>query len=433
MSDPVPVPQRRQIARSRIRTAGKLLAALVLVAGLPAEGAIFTVTRFDDQVDTSPGNGLCVAANGGGCSLRAAIQEANSLFGPDSIYLPAGTYTLTRAGAGEDLAATGDLDVTSEITLVGTGWRVTAIEMAGFNDRLFEVHGFSSLELADLSITGGSVDGFGGGVYVRAGGLFLLSRSRIFGCLARRGGGVGTNGGLVTIEDSELSNNFVVSNPPAWYSSGGGAYGGGGSSLVVIRSSIHDNWRDGERNGIDVWESSLSLQSSSVIDDDPPTSFSIRATDSDVEIVSSSIVRIEQGTTPGGHGSFTLGCSIVGYCSVVSFDIVYTNYGVNAFLSGADCVGPTDIEGSWGLLPLMAPYPGRFPARVPILFRGLPGPIDSGHAFVCLAGDQWSQTRPLDGDGDGIAIVDIGAVEAALLFFDGFESGGTSRWSSVQP
>ena len=117
-----------------------------LAAAFPAEALLFTVTRFDDQLDTLPGDGLCDTL-GGGCALRAAIQEANSLFGPDSIYLPPGTYSLTRAGAGEDLAATGDLDVTSEIILLGTGWGVSSIFMANFNDRLFEVHGFSSLVL----------------------------------------------------------------------------------------------------------------------------------------------------------------------------------------------------------------------------------------------------------------------------------------------
>ena len=40
----------------------------------------FTVDRFTDAADTRPGDGRCVTV-GGGCSLRAAIQEANALAG----------------------------------------------------------------------------------------------------------------------------------------------------------------------------------------------------------------------------------------------------------------------------------------------------------------------------------------------------------------
>lgn len=400
---------------------------LLLAAAFPAEAALFTVTRFDDQLDTLPGDGLCDTV-GGGCALRAAIQEANALFGQDSIYLPPGTYSLTRAGAGEDLAATGDLDVTTPITVVGTGWGVSSVFMADFNDRLFEVHGFANLVLADLDAWGGSVDGIGGGVFVQAGGTFRLARSRIFGCLARKGGGVGTAGGVVTIEDSELSYNFAVSNPPAVYAWGAGIFGGSGSTTVVRRSSIHDNSRDGDLNGIDVLEASLSIQSSSVIDD-AFGAYSVQAIDSDVEIVSSSLSQLQANITPLGGSSVALGCSFLGICNLYSPGIAYTNYGFNVFQQGNDCVGPGDTDADWALLPLMAP-PGKFAARVP------PRPsaaVDGGHAFVCLADDQWGQTRPLDGDGDGIAVVDIGAVEARLIFFDGFGRGDTSAWSATLP
>ena len=399
---------------------------LLLAAAFPAEAALFTVTRFDDQLDTLPGDGLCDTV-GGGCALRAAIQEANALFGQDSIYLPPGTYSLTRAGAGEDLAATGDLDVTTPITVVGTGWGVSSVFMADFNDRLFEVHGFANLVLADLDAWGGSVDGIGGGVFVQAGGTFRLARSRIFGCVARKGGGVGTAGGMVTIEDSELSYNYAVPNPPTWYASGAGADGGSGSTIVIRRSSIHHNITEGFLNGIDVVEASLSIQSSSVIED-VFGAYSVRAIDSDVEIVSSSLSQIQASASSLGGGNLTLGCSFLGICNL-ALNIAFTNYGFNVFEQGNDCVGPSDTDADWALLPLMAP-PRKFAARVP------PRPsaaVDGGHAFVCLADDQWGQTRPLDGDGDGIAVVDIGAVEARLVFFDGFERGDTSAWSPTVP
>jgi len=85
------------------------LVAFLLVPRAPASAATFTVNSTADAVDASPGNGVCATA-GGQCTLRAAIQEANALAGTDATTLPAGTYALTIAGAGEDAATTGRSD-----------------------------------------------------------------------------------------------------------------------------------------------------------------------------------------------------------------------------------------------------------------------------------------------------------------------------------
>lgn len=57
--------------------------AFFLIA-LPASAATFTVDGTGDGADANPGNGICATA-GGVCTLRAAIQEANSLSGSDTI------------------------------------------------------------------------------------------------------------------------------------------------------------------------------------------------------------------------------------------------------------------------------------------------------------------------------------------------------------
>src|SRR3990172_8808874 len=86
-----------------------LLISIAADGGRPAHAAEFTVNSTADAVDASLGDGTCDDGSGN-CTLRAAIQEANALSGPDTIDLPAGTYTLTIPGTGEDAAATGDLD-----------------------------------------------------------------------------------------------------------------------------------------------------------------------------------------------------------------------------------------------------------------------------------------------------------------------------------
>src|SRR5689334_24013888 len=74
--------------------------------------ANFVVNSTADLPDINPGDGLC-ATDGGACTLRAAVQEANAFAGADSIFIPADQdgYTLSITGAGEDAAATGDLDI----------------------------------------------------------------------------------------------------------------------------------------------------------------------------------------------------------------------------------------------------------------------------------------------------------------------------------
>src|SRR6476469_3972879 len=55
----------------------------------------------------------CSTTGTGTCSLRDSVRFANTKTSADmtTITLPAGTYYLTRTGAGEDDALTGDLDI----------------------------------------------------------------------------------------------------------------------------------------------------------------------------------------------------------------------------------------------------------------------------------------------------------------------------------
>jgi CSLREA domain-containing protein len=53
---------------------------------------VLTVTTVDDEGDANPGDGVCETGVGaGGCSLRAAVDEANAL-GRADLVVPAGTY-----------------------------------------------------------------------------------------------------------------------------------------------------------------------------------------------------------------------------------------------------------------------------------------------------------------------------------------------------
>jgi CSLREA domain-containing protein len=91
---------------------------------------VYDVTTFADVVN----------ANDGVLSLREAVLAANASVGiADTINLPAGTYTLTLIGAGEDGAATGDLDVRDAVTIRGAGAAAAVLD-GNATDRVFDVN-----------------------------------------------------------------------------------------------------------------------------------------------------------------------------------------------------------------------------------------------------------------------------------------------------
>src|SRR5437868_6873623 len=75
-------------------------------------------------------------------SLRRAIALANIYPGPDTIVLPAGTYSITRPGA-DDTNVAGDFDVTDSLSIVGQGGKsATIIEgNPALLERLFDAYG----------------------------------------------------------------------------------------------------------------------------------------------------------------------------------------------------------------------------------------------------------------------------------------------------
>lgn len=121
---------------------------------------VFYVNSTVDATDVNPGNGVCETLSGNSvCTLRAAIQEANALGGDNTIVLPAGTYTITIAGTFEDDGVTGDLDIKSNIMLLGAGANSAIVDGGGiFNNR-------GNLTLINSTVSGNTAKVDGGGIY----------------------------------------------------------------------------------------------------------------------------------------------------------------------------------------------------------------------------------------------------------------------------
>jgi Ca2+-binding RTX toxin-like protein len=159
-------------------------------------------------------------------------MEANALAGDDVIELPAGDYTLTIGGVGEDLAASGDLDVREvggTLTIRGAGADVTTIDAASL-ERVFHVFAGATLNVEGVTITGGLVTGSedGGGVR-NDGGTVTITDSVITGNVSQDDAGGINNTGNLTLTRVTVSDNSAART-------GGGVRNSG--QLTIIESTI---------------------------------------------------------------------------------------------------------------------------------------------------------------------------------------------------
>ena len=189
------------------------LAAVALVAA-PASAATFTVAG------TADGKGACVGPT---CpTLRAAVSAANANPGADEIDLGSGTFRIELGSeTAEDSNASGDLDVTDDLTIKGIGADSTTILgalPAGDGERDIHVPGNANLTLSGMTISGGrggenEVYNFGGGIYSAGTGTLTLehvvvSKNSSLGKASwGDGGGVTKLAGRLVVSDSALLHN----------------------------------------------------------------------------------------------------------------------------------------------------------------------------------------------------------------------------------
>ena len=225
------------------------LLPLVVLLTAPLSAATFNVNTTADTVDVVPGNGSCADA-GAACSLRAAIMEANELPGTDTIIIGAGTFFLGIPGANEELAATGDLDITQSVIITGAGQASTIIDGATL-DRLFDIWGSTTtVTITGVWIRNGKVTTLpGDGAGVRNFGLLTMKLCTISDNLVEvrggtnalaRGGGLGNHLTMTLDLCSVRANRADAADG----TSTNDAYGGGiwnKGVLSVTRSTISSN------------------------------------------------------------------------------------------------------------------------------------------------------------------------------------------------
>ena len=210
----------------RSRTRGLLVGCLAAVALLATASAASAKTYRPTRTDDPAPNG-CKPKD---CSLREAVIAANASGTPATILLrPGKRYVLTRKGAGENAALTGDLDITSGPLVVktkGGGKTDPATIDANRIDRIFE----GSLTLNGVTLRDGLVGGDSVGGAIR-GDVLDIRNSRLInntanghGIFPANGGAIFVNsGGELRIAGTRLKGNKAGAGGAIFISKGGSA------------------------------------------------------------------------------------------------------------------------------------------------------------------------------------------------------------------
>jgi CSLREA domain-containing protein len=408
---------------------------------------LYTVSKTADSAD-----GSCDAD----CSLREAITASNSV--PGAVLIPAGDYTLTRAGS-DNSNTNGDLDLTAGMALYGAGAASTRL-IGLLNERVIDLDPGNTLghsfQLRDLTVRDGggpSLFGFGAGINASSGStpgndqLALRAVEVRNNSTQLAGAGVRANGPTVII-DSIIAGNTAASD------GGGLSFGGDANTRVdVVNTTVSGNSStssfSGGGGGVHSTSNTFIYNSTISANQARNNGGGVLSTTASGRMNLIGVTLVEnRADADGANGGNGGGLRIEGNFALIT-NTVFAGNRVGSGNTASDCdksaglsnvtldsnhleaatsscgfsAGTGDLLGTPALLGGLGDNGGNTPTHLPLSGSLV---IDSGSTINCLGGDQRGVSRPQDGDGIDGAQCDKGAVEALLsvpdqLFANGFE------------
>ncbi|HEX8289187.1 MAG TPA: cohesin domain-containing protein [Pyrinomonadaceae bacterium] len=363
-----------------------------------AQATTFNVNNNADTIDANTSDNLCKDASGN-CTLRAAIQQANALAGDDII-----TFAIANPST-IDLTI-GEITITSNITINGTGARNLIIQRALTGVSAFRVFNISSgnINITALSIANGNAPtgADGGGIY--NGGNLTLTEVTIRNNRATRGAGV-MNWGTLYMTRSTINNNTAEYD-------GGGMFNVGGRVLNISNTTICDNTANG---GGGIYGDGNTVLNNVTISNNTAGNGGGVAIFSGTAIARNTIV---------ANNNISGGTDIAGNFASLGNNIIGKNAGAAYSSAAGDKVGTPSAPLDPKLDTLLKDNGG--PTNTRALLPGSPA-IDAGGNCVvtntCSSDAPFSGaliidqrgagfSRQIDGDNNGTSTVDIGAFEA---------------------
>ncbi len=367
-----------------------------LAGGVFAITATITNSTISGNIAGDNGGGLYAA---GDVSLISTTLEHNSAYAGGGIFSISGTLTLSDSFLSTNEAFIGGgLSADSMIITHTTFYSNSADAWGG------AILNSGSNILSNNSFLNNTAE-WGGAIYSYR--PLTLTKSIFIGNLAAldtpSGGGAILYSDRLTIVDSTFSDNKAVNG------NGGGISGTG--DLSILRTTFNNNYANGSGGGV--------LCDTATITN---------------STFSGNIAAYGGGIYSEGDGEI-LYSTISSNTALLQGGGIYNNANTSLSntivansLAGGDCFG-TIVDGGYNLAsdgtcnldPANGSLPNTDPLLGPLQDNGGPTfthalqwnspAVDSGDNAACPSTDQRGVLRPQDGNGDGIAVCDIGAYE----------------------